>query len=39
MIDWDALVDAGTISPGDVDLFRYVETAAEAFEAMEAWRT
>jgi hypothetical protein len=39
VINWDALADAGTISPGDVDLFRYVETAAEAFEAMEAWRT
>jgi uncharacterized protein (TIGR00730 family) len=38
VINWDALVEAGTISPGDTDLFRYVETAGEALEAMEAWQ-
>jgi len=38
VIDFDALADAGTISPGDVALFRYVDTAAEAVAAMEAWR-
>ena len=38
VINWDALVEAGTISPGDTDLFRYVETAGEALEAMETWQ-
>ena len=39
VINWDALAEAGTISPGDVQLFRYVESAAEAVEAMETWGT
>lgn len=30
LIDWQAMVDAGTISEEDLDLFSYVETAAEA---------
>lgn len=30
VINFDALVDQGTISPEDIDLFRYVETAEEA---------
>lgn len=30
VINWQALVDAGTISPEDLDLFTYVETAEEA---------
>ncbi len=37
IIDWDALSDAGTISPGDLDLFRFVETAEEALSYMEDW--
>jgi uncharacterized protein (TIGR00730 family) len=37
IINWDALADAGTISPDDLDLFRYVETADEAFEALHNW--
>jgi uncharacterized protein (TIGR00730 family) len=37
IIDWHALEDAGTISPDDLKLFRYVDTAAEAIEAMETW--
>ena len=37
IINWQALADAGTISPEDLDLFRYVETAEEAFEALHNW--
>jgi uncharacterized protein (TIGR00730 family) len=37
VINWKALADAGTISPQDLDLFRYVETAEEALAAMDAW--
>ncbi len=37
IIDWEALADAGTISPEDLDLFRFVETAEEALEAIETW--
>ena len=34
---WDALAEAGTISAQDLELFRFVETAAEAIEAIETW--
>jgi uncharacterized protein (TIGR00730 family) len=37
IINWEALADAGTISPDDLALFRYVETAEEAFEALHNW--
>ncbi len=37
VINWDALADAGTIAAEDLDLFKFVETAAEAVEAIEAW--
>lgn len=37
IINWDALADAGTISPADLDLFRYVETAEEAAEIIDNW--
>ncbi|THH35345.1 LOG family protein [Aliishimia ponticola] len=37
IINWEALKDAGTISPEDLDLFRYVDSAAEALEIIEAW--
>ncbi len=37
VINWQALVDAGTISASDLDLFRFVETAAEAVEAIDAF--
>lgn len=37
IVNWDALVAAGTISPQDINLFRYVETGAEAFEVMTNW--
>ncbi len=38
IINWDALADAGTISAEDLGLFRFVETAAEAMEAIENWQ-
>lgn len=37
IVNWDALADAGTISPDDLKLFRFVETAEEAMAAMENW--
>jgi uncharacterized protein (TIGR00730 family) len=37
IINWQALAEAGTISPGDVQLFRYVETATEAWSVVQAW--
>jgi uncharacterized protein (TIGR00730 family) len=36
VIDWHALVEAGTISRSDLDLFRYVDTADEALGIIEA---
>jgi uncharacterized protein (TIGR00730 family) len=39
IINWEALADAGTISAEDLDLFQFVETAAEAMEAIENWDT
>jgi hypothetical protein len=38
VINWEMLVEAGTIAPGDVDLVTLVETAAEAMAALDAWR-
>lgn len=32
VVNFDALVDEGVISPEDLDLFRYVETAEEAWQ-------
>jgi uncharacterized protein (TIGR00730 family) len=37
IIDWAALADAGTISDEDLKLFRFVETADEAIEAIRTW--
>mgnify|MGYP001794262637 CR=1 FL=1 len=37
IINWDALKEAGTISPEDLDLFRFVETAEEAAQIIENW--
>ncbi len=37
IINWDALSDAGTISPEDLDLFRFVESAEEAIAHIENW--
>jgi uncharacterized protein (TIGR00730 family) len=37
IVDWEALSDAGTIAPEDLDLFRFVETAEDALAAMANW--
>ncbi|WP_368345358.1 TIGR00730 family Rossman fold protein [Pelagovum sp. HNIBRBA483] len=37
IINWEALADAGTISDEDLLLFRYVETAEEAMDAIRSW--
>ncbi len=37
IVDWDALADAGTIAPEDLDLFRFVETADQAIAAIDGW--
>ena len=37
IVDWEALSDAGTISPEDLDLFVFVETAEEALDAIDNW--
>ncbi|WP_243730916.1 TIGR00730 family Rossman fold protein [Rubellimicrobium sp. CFH 75288] len=37
IVDWEALAEAGTIAPEDLDLFRFVETAEEALEAIRTW--
>jgi len=36
-IDWEGLEAAGVIDPGDLDLVRFVETAAEAMAVLDAW--
>lgn len=38
IINWDALSEAGTISAEDLELFRFIETAEEAVEALENWK-
>jgi len=37
IINWDALSEAGTISPEDLDLFQFVETGQEAVSIIEDW--
>ncbi|RMH47708.1 MAG: LOG family protein [Alphaproteobacteria bacterium] len=37
IVNWDGLVEAGTIAPEDLDLFRFVETAEEAVAVIEEW--
>ena len=37
IINWKALARAGTISDEDLDLIRYVETADEAIDIIDAW--
>ncbi len=37
VINWQALAEAGTINPDDLNLFKYVETAEEALAAMDSW--
>jgi uncharacterized protein (TIGR00730 family) len=35
IIDFDALVEEGTVSPNDLDLIRFVETAEQAWEKVQ----
>ncbi|ABD53264.1 TIGR00730 family Rossman fold protein [Jannaschia sp. CCS1] len=37
IINWDALVRAGTISAEDLNLFRFVETAQDALDVIDGW--
>lgn len=37
IINWDALSDAGTIAAEDLELFRFVDTAAEAIDIIDNW--
>ncbi|MEE2946474.1 MAG: LOG family protein [Pseudomonadota bacterium] len=37
IINWDALSDAGTISADDLNLFRFVDSAAEAIDLIDNW--
>ncbi|SFA91658.1 hypothetical protein SAMN05421688_1730 [Poseidonocella pacifica] len=37
VINFEALAEAGTISDADLSLFRFVETAEEAIDAIETW--
>ena len=37
VVNFEALAEAGTIAPEDLDLFRFVETADEAMAAIEDW--
>ena len=37
IINWQALVDAGTISPEDLDLFSFAETAEEAMAIIDGF--
>ncbi|MDX1782148.1 MAG: TIGR00730 family Rossman fold protein, partial [Thalassovita sp.] len=38
IIDWEALLEAGTISPDDLELFRFVETAQQAVDIISDWQ-
>lgn len=37
VINWQALAEAGTINPEDLELFQFVETAEEAMAAIDAF--
>lgn len=37
VINWDALSEAGTIGPDDLALFRFVETADQAWDILLNW--
>ena len=37
LINWQLLVESGTISAKDLDLFQFVETAEEAIAAIDGW--
>ncbi|MDB5683034.1 MAG: hypothetical protein JWM38_2662 [Sphingomonas bacterium] len=37
VVDFNALVEEGVVSPNDLDLFRFVETADEAWDYIQGW--
>ena len=37
IVNWQALAEAGTISPEDLELITFVETAEEAMEIIDGW--
>jgi len=37
IINWDALAEAGTISQQDLELFRFVDSAADAIATLDNW--
>ena len=37
LLNLDVLVEEGAISPGDLNLFQYVDTPEQAWEAIEAF--
>lgn len=39
VIDWQALVEAGTVSPRDLEIVTHVSSAAEAWKVVESWPT
>jgi len=39
VINWDALVEAGTIAERDLELFEFVETAEEAVAYIDKWES
>lgn len=39
IVNWQALAEAGTISPEDIELVKFVETAQEALEIIDAWES
>ena len=38
IINWETLADAGTISDEDLHLFKFVETAQDAMDAIDNWQ-
>ena len=38
VVNWEALVEAGTIGPRDLSLMTHVGSAAEAWERIDAWK-
>jgi uncharacterized protein (TIGR00730 family) len=37
LLDFNFLIEEGTISPEDAEIFRYVETAEQAFQQIADW--
>ncbi|WP_227269095.1 LOG family protein [Roseobacter weihaiensis] len=38
ILNWEALAEAGTISADDLELFNFVESAADAVQVIESWQ-